>query len=275
MIFKSIRSRLTLSFAGIAAVAAIVLGVALLVILQKYYLDQEIGYLRGNAQTISGVGMKMITADAPHDEMQSQIENLAFLSQTRVQVYNLHEQLLYDSGSPQNVNVNLGFMSQMLSPQANSSPSDNAVRIIAVVPQGNVTPPVLETPSAPTQPGKFLFVFRSVKAGGSPFGFDLSSEANTGRTRSKLAVVELTKDPQTSNTFGSVKLSEGPAYGSGILTSVAWGWVVASFIAVLLAAIVGRGIKQAHQRAGACANRCDGAYGAGRPIEPRSSAGAG
>jgi CHASE3 domain sensor protein len=37
MMFKSIRSRLALSFAGIALVAALALGVVLLTILRDYY----------------------------------------------------------------------------------------------------------------------------------------------------------------------------------------------------------------------------------------------
>jgi two-component system sensor histidine kinase BaeS len=34
-------------------------------------------------------------------------------------------------------------------------------------------------------------------------------------------------------------LSQGPAYGSAILRSVAWGWAIAGFIAILLAALIG------------------------------------
>ena len=112
--FKSIRSRLALSFAGIALVAAVALGAVLLAILQNFYLNQELDYLRGNAQSISKVVVAMISTNASHDEVQSQIENLAFLTQTRVQVYSPQKQLLYDSGSPQNVNVNLATEKQLL-----------------------------------------------------------------------------------------------------------------------------------------------------------------
>ena len=50
MMFKSIRSRLALSFAGIALVAALVLGAVLLTILRDYYSNQELNYLRINSQ---------------------------------------------------------------------------------------------------------------------------------------------------------------------------------------------------------------------------------
>ena len=78
MMFRSIRSRLSLSFAGIALVATIILGVGLLAILQKHYLNQEIAYLSGNAQAIGKVLMAMLARDTPQVEVQSQIENLAF-----------------------------------------------------------------------------------------------------------------------------------------------------------------------------------------------------
>jgi two-component system sensor histidine kinase BaeS len=46
-------------------------------------------------------------------------------------------------------------------------------------------------------------------------------------------------NPKTNEKLGSVQLSEGPAYGSAILESVARGWVFSSAIAVLLAALIG------------------------------------
>jgi hypothetical protein len=114
MIFKSIRSRLALSFAGIALIAALTLGAVLLSILREYYSNQEFDYLVGNAQSVSTVVAAMMSGRASHDELQSQIENLAFLTQTRIQVYAPGEQLLYDSGSPENVSINFGVMKQTL-----------------------------------------------------------------------------------------------------------------------------------------------------------------
>ena len=46
-------------------------------------------------------------------------------------------------------------------------------------------------------------------------------------------------DPHNNQLLGSVVLSEGPAYGSAISTTVAWGWALASTVAILLAALVG------------------------------------
>ncbi len=220
MIFRSIRSRLSLSFAVIALAAAIVLGVVLLAILQRYYLNQEIEYLRGNAKYISSLVSTMLSGNTAQDQIQPQIEGLAFLSQTRVQVYDTHGQLLYDSGSPQNIDVNIGTVKDMLSAQANEDlPKD----LIQITPKDNPG----ATPSSSTTDRKIL-IYSTIRVDGSPFGFDLSSDTATSNVRSKLTIAELIHDPKTGNELGSVRLSEGPNSGSTILRSVAQGWALAS-----------------------------------------------
>jgi signal transduction histidine kinase len=245
MIFRSIRSRLSLSFAGISLAAAIVLGLVLLAILRNYYLNQEIQHLSGNAQAIARVLRMMVSSQEPPDQIQSQIENLAFFSQTRIQVYDPDGQLLYDSGSPQNLSVNLDTIGQLPPPK-----QDGALRRFMIISIGStgsdrVTVPAATTPSPSSE--NEIFVFGSsetVPVAGSPFGFDLNSETTTDSSRSKLIVAEWIRDPQTNEELGSVRLSEGPDYGSDILRSVAWGWALASAVAVLIAAGIGRYISR-------------------------------
>ncbi len=229
--FKSIRSRLALSFAAIALVAAVALGAVLLTILQNYYAHLEFDYLLGNAKFVGSFVAATQSDNAPHDEVQSQIENLAFLTQTRIQVYDTNQQLLYDSGSPQNITVNLGVMKQLIA--QGGSPPNATYRVIAVNPNSAQAP--VGAPSAPP-----ILRQRSIQVAGSPFGFDLNTTIVLRSVRSdtphlKQAIV----DPKSGSVLGSVVLSEGPTYGSDILASVARGWVLASAIAVLLAAAVG------------------------------------
>jgi signal transduction histidine kinase len=238
--FKSIRSRLALSFAAIALVAAVALGAVLLAILQSYYSNLELEYLRGNAQSIGDVVMIMLSGNAPHDEVQSQIENLAFLSQTRIQVYSPDGQPLYDSGSPQNAKINLGVMKQTLI-QTNGVPSKDMVFMSIGDSAGETLPPLDTMPiPKPASGSKPILVYR-VQAGGTAFGFTLKLNGETVpvSARSNLKVTEIVRDPQNNSELGSVQLSEGPAYGSAIIKSVALGWAIASAIAVLLAAAIG------------------------------------
>ncbi len=228
---KSIRSRLALSFAGIALVAAIVLGAVLLTILQSYYSNLELDYLRGNAKFMSALVTTMTSDNASHDEMQSQIENLAFLTQTRIRFYEGNRQVLYDSGSPEKIGVNLGGVRQLFAAQANGGPGTDVIRMIAV----NKRPDAKAQPSEATQLpssamlGNKNIVFNvSVKAAGSPFGFDLNSETSSGDARSNQVVKQTVLDPTNGDVLGTVELSEGPAYGRAILASVAIGWALAA-----------------------------------------------
>lgn len=235
MMFRSIRSRLALSFAGIALVAALSLGVVLLAILRNYYSNLEFDYLRTNAQAIGGLVATMNAKNVPHDEVQSQVENMAFLTQTRIQVFSSDNALLYDSGSPQNINVNLGVMKPMMSLKLRGD-SPGGESFIAVAPKQDVLLPAPDEASSSKPAQNHVFIYSSVPPGGPTFGFALKGEAITGGARSKLAVTLPALNPYKPV---DVRVSEGPAYGSAILKNVALGWAFASAIAILLAAVVG------------------------------------
>jgi len=236
--FKSIRSRLSLSFAGIALIVALALGLILLAILQSYYSQLELTYLQQNAKVVSSFMTEMLTTNASHEEIQSQVENLAFLSQTRVRVYVQAGQVLYDSGEPQNVKLNLGVTRQLVV-NGNSTLVGGLSGVISVAPNDNLpfTPPVTNSPITAMPNG--VFIYRSVQANGSPFGFYLSTVPGSDNARSTLVETLPINSQQNSNVIGNVELSEGPAYGSAVLTSVARAWVIASAIAILLAAGLG------------------------------------
>jgi signal transduction histidine kinase len=242
MMFKSIRTRLALSFAGIALVAALALGAVLLTILRDYYSNQELNYLHINAQSVSTVLTAMMSAHAPHDEMQSQVESLAFLTLTRIRIYSRDGQALYDSGSPQNLKVNLGVVKQTFIQSNDALPKDKIFISVGGSPNGEL--PFPETVSRPVPEeltSKNLFVYQSNSAGSSAYGFALRlpGEAPPVTARSKLQITETMRNPKTNAEVGGVQLSEGPAYGNAILASVARGWAISSAIAVLLAALIG------------------------------------
>ena len=242
MMFRSIRSRLALSFAGIALVAAIALGAVLLTILRDYYSNQELNYLHINAQSVSRVVGAMMSVQASHDEVQSQVESLAFLTLTRIRVFSPDEQLLYDSGSPQNLKVNLGVAKQTFIQSNDPLPKDKIFISVGGSPNGDL--PFGQTESRPVPEelaSKNVFVYQSNKADGSAYGFALKlpGEASPVGARSRLQLTEPLQDPKTNNRLGFVEVSEGPAYGSAILASVARGWVFSSAIAVFFAAAVG------------------------------------
>lgn len=239
---KSIGWRLTVSFAAIAFVAAVVLGAVLLVILQSYYTARELDYLTGNAQTISGAVTKFTSAQQPADQLQSQIESLAFLSQARIRIYDDKSDLIYDSGVPDATQVSLGLAQKKvdLLPKEIQTP-DNFFRIITIQNEKKAIPagpdPKSKPVLAPDDPSQNIILFKSINVVGSPFGFDLGSDADSSGVRSGQSVTQ--KFPGPGGALYSIELSDGPAYGRDILNSVAAGWAIASAIAILFAAGVG------------------------------------
>jgi len=132
------------------------------------------------------------------------------------------------------VNVNFGVMKQTLSQNSE------------ILPRNKVFIAVGDSKSMPVPPpdelgSKDFLLYRSVQAGGSAYGFELKlpGEVSQVSQRSGQKITALMLDPKKNEKLGSVALSQGPAYGSAILASVARGWVFASTIAVLFAAAVG------------------------------------
>lgn len=236
---KTIGWRLTLSFAAIALVAAVVLGAVLLVILQNYYTQRELGYLNGNARAISAVLTETLKDEAADPQVQSQIAGFAFLSQTRVRVLNALRQVVYDSGTPSEVQLGLGLARPETIP-GEIAPRD-FLKIITFEKTIENNTEQTESKIELKLPGGDgnVFLFRSGSAVGSPFGFDLGAETGDGDARSNEVVRQTfttATDPPLTYT---VELSDGPALGRDILTSVAIGWGIASAIAIAIAAVVG------------------------------------
>lgn len=131
MKYNSIRWKLSLSFAGIALLTALALGLALLAPMRAYYRDQERAYLEGNAVSIAlGLAPLYGNDQARPEDLEAHIRFLSFLAQARVRLVDMQEKLIADSGSP-----NLAGMVKMAAlgggdPQmAVSGTSDLLVRI--------------------------------------------------------------------------------------------------------------------------------------------------
>jgi signal transduction histidine kinase len=97
----SIRWRLPLSYAAIALLVTLALGVILLTSLRRYYHQQELDYLTNNAKAISTRLVPLFEIELPPEVLRSQVDSLAFLSQSRIRLLDTNKQLLADSGPPQ------------------------------------------------------------------------------------------------------------------------------------------------------------------------------
>ncbi len=243
MIFRSIRWRLAFSYAAIALLAALVLGAVLLAILQSYYNQRELDYLRGNAAAI-GQGLSiMIESKVPAEAMQLQVENFSFLSQTRVRALDTNGQVLQDSGVPKRVDVGVGTVRRaiLIKGQAEGNPSSDYVRFISIGGGLTETMPITQTAlrfEVPVPEDAGNVAYKSMPVAGAFYGFGLNSDVALGERRSHQVVRQPFTD-DAGTLLGYVELSDGPAYGRDILDSVARGWALASAVAILLAAGAG------------------------------------
>ena len=96
----SIHWRLPLSYAAIAILTTLSLGVVLLTALQQFYRQQELDYLVNNARTVSANITPLIEAGLPPEILQSHLSSLAFLSQTQVQFQDADGNIIASAGAP-------------------------------------------------------------------------------------------------------------------------------------------------------------------------------
>ncbi len=250
----SIRWRLTLSYAAVALLAALALGAVLLTTLRSYYRQFEIAYLRNTAASLTLNLAEAIKAGVPLDP---QVQGLSFVLQTRVRLLSPDKQVLADSGIPQKTDIAVSGGNFSAAPVPDQSGQDRFT-IIAIarnpltgtetlpLPQpllDNITAQPLPdniTAANPDALKKSAGVFyAAVKVGSSPFGLVVNGDAVDQSGGRSDQIVNQALIDSTGTLRGSIELSDGPAYGQEIVNSVARGWMIASVIAMVLAALAG------------------------------------
>jgi len=142
---------LPLSYAAIALLAALALGIVLLTTLRSYYAQRELSYLTDNARAISASMSPLMDADLSSAALQSQLRSFSFLSRTRVRLLDEMGQVLADSGEPHRRREVLA-----LSVEIPSEPSDRPHELtpISAEVEVKVEEEVLRRGPAATEPGE-------------------------------------------------------------------------------------------------------------------------
>jgi len=249
---KSIRRQLPISYAAIALLAALSLGAVLMLVLRGYYAQLEKNYLDTNAKSISSLIGQSIALGFPQPFIQSQVNSLAFLSQTQVTVYDSDDRLLAASGIPDQTWVSFG---QISNPADSVTPKeDEAVSIFYF--QNNpasamnlldstieINGPQLKDKIVQLETDQNLLKITLLPShysftGHSLYGNQIGETETSTALRSRQVVKQVMLD-QNQGILGTIELSNGPAYGSEILRSVARGWLLAGSLSILLAAAAG------------------------------------
>ena len=96
----TIRWQLPLSYAGIAFLAALSLGVVLLTVLRSHYTTQERNYLETQARSHSRLLGALLQSELPTERVEEAVGQLAFLSDSRLLLLDAEGETLADSGVP-------------------------------------------------------------------------------------------------------------------------------------------------------------------------------
>ena len=227
----SMRWQLSLSYGLIALVASLALGAVLISVLTNHYAEAEREYLRTNAQRVSEVLRWSGRLNVQRDRIQNQLEQLAFLPQTRIQLVDTDGITLADTGSPQDYGlslmmeeVNLGGVIVGDLPGAPNMQNLDQITL-------NIVP---EEALSTNQVENFVPLTQGING----FNFSDVRERRTFPNRSDQSVaVDLFN--QVNERVGTIIVSEGPAVGDEIIVQVMRGWMIAGVVAVLLAALVG------------------------------------
>jgi signal transduction histidine kinase len=259
----SIRVSLPVSYVAVSVIAAVALGAVLMITLAGYYRNQESDYLRTNGLTIASNASTLIETGLPLEAIESQLLSLAFLTQTRLRYVNQFGVVLVDTGDPRELGdtatISLGLSTEGFSQEFSQAVEDGVTtrgyQSVIEVGGRQSTVKVKESIRVSGSDGSDLTgdilgdasglasgdlgdstLVSSVPGSGGQFGFDLGSGAPGGPRSGQVAIVPLTG---LAGNLGTIELSMGPAVGSEVLTTVAWGWAISGAVAVLLAAIAG------------------------------------
>ena len=228
MITKSIRWQLSLSYAGIALLATLLLGIIMLGILARYFAIQESNYLIETANELGGKIFYAVDDDLPDDELNGYMERFSFYINGQIRLLDADGRVLADSGLPQPITrISLADKSDEITSLAEKSDKEAVV---------------------------FAKDISIGRANNSPFSSWLfsiqedelaSKQGDEGdvERRSKQVITQAYYN-EKGQLIGYVELSNGPAYGREILRSVAWGWAAAALTAVLLAAAAGMWVSR-------------------------------
>ncbi len=228
--FRSLRWQLPLSYAAIALLAVLALGAALLGTLTSFYAEQERAYLSGNATAIA-TEIAPLLAAGDLSGLESQIAGYAFLTQSRVQIWDdSNQSVLADSGELSSLSPSIAVLPEATETEDEFGVFEEDITIVVEEEHQNADGSITSQRTVTST--------SRIPAQGSLYGFALGAQPSAVTERSNLAVESAIEDDD-GLIVGWLRLSQGPAYGRDILRSVAWGWGMAGVVAVALAALAG------------------------------------
>jgi two-component system sensor histidine kinase BaeS len=228
----SIRWRLLLSYAGIALLAALVLGGLLLFTLQNHYNKLERQYLDGSARAIAHSVEPLYRDRAllADDVFQSAANIYSFVVQARVRLLDVDHQLIADSGTMSEQDVISVDVRKPVVIEGEPPPNGAFETYLSVGrdwpnPSVGVSGGLDDAPRYPI---------------GLPRGaMDRFLTGVVSDNEHANVTMMVSLYDASNELLGYLELSESPAFGREIVKDVAEKAVVAGLVAVLLAGVAG------------------------------------
>lgn len=229
---NTINWRLPFSYAVIALITALSLGSIMLLVLNSYYTNFEKDYLKTNAEYLQPVIGSFLAANMEPAQLREQLSGLAFLSQVQIRILDKDNAVVADSGTTEKIQEIIieskpkaGFFISM---ENNASSSISGVSKFVVAESVEIIDPSMDL----SQQVKHTVVTISSAPLG---GYWLSGETYTGQNEQSAQTLLL---PIADSSY-QMELSNGPAYGSDILHSVATAWGFAVLFSCIVAIVSG------------------------------------
>lgn len=269
----SIRWRLPLSYAAIALLATVALGTVLLTTLRGYYAEREREYINRYSDVFSRNIEQFVADGVSLNEMQHVIDNHSFVARSRVQLLNREHQPILDTGPFRGgdlITISMDAVRPAGGIEAGILPEGTEI----VAAAGGMDSPDVTVQGPPIFSPTFITFY---SANGVPEAESLDAVAwgrggetirvDDGTWRQRVFSLPIAagtfgyaapSNPEMSingehsnqrvtktlygsngSLIGYLEVSEGPAYGTEIVNSVAQGLISAGAVAIILAAIAG------------------------------------
>jgi signal transduction histidine kinase len=262
--WRSMTYRLPAAYAVISLLVVLVLGGVLYLTLRSYYASQERAYLEAHAEPMTAALSELLLVDRPQD-WQTQVNLFSFLARAQVDVLDTEGDILIAADifddpffgearpatrgffvSSETVDGGLGFNYLLISPSVGAT-----LRVDDGQLQQVDTPPFIQEPligerhSARVENQQITFSSATspdITFQGIPASFGEPMQAEVGERIFAERSSEILDNAIVANNgsfLGTLRLSNGPAYGGIIIRGVMSGWLLASVVSVGLAIILG------------------------------------
>jgi signal transduction histidine kinase len=266
--WRSMTYRLPAAYAVISLLVVLVLGGVLYLTLRSYYASQERAYLEVHATPMTKALSELLLVDRPQD-WQTQVNLFSFLARAQVDVLDTEGDILiaadmFDTDpffaearpatrgffvSSNTVEGAVGFNYLLISPGNGATIRVDDGNNISL--QQLDTPPFVQEPlmggshSVRAENQEIIFSsatspelrFQGIPASfGEPIQTELGERIFAERSSEVLDSAIIASD---GSFLGTLRLSNGPAYGGIIIRGVMSGWLLASVVSVGLAIVLG------------------------------------